>query len=160
MEKQEGSSHLSILAFLDGLFHGLQRVTGELGRDDELAVDILDLLHHVRLQLGKGGVQPVDALQRRLGRLGSGMGRSALAAKWLEDGVQVVDRGQLVVEDVGPCIAPLLCTGLDLLQHGLGVGKVLEHGIDVGLVGRPWQEPPRDPLHALHVARGVRWRGE
>ena len=90
--------------------HGLQGVFGQLGRDDQLALDVLDLLHHVRLQLGERLLQGGDALQGGLGRLDGDMGAEAglLGAQWLEDGVHVLDGGQLVVEDVGPGIAPLL----------------------------------------------------
>lgn len=90
--------------------HGLQGVFGELGRNDELAVDVLDLLHHVRLELCEGLLQGCDALQRGLGRLDGDMGAQAglFGAQWLEDGVEVLDGGQLVVEDVGPGVAPLL----------------------------------------------------
>lgn len=38
-----------------------------------------------------------------------------------------------------------------LFQHDLGVVKVLEHGLDISLIGRPRQEAARDSLHALHV---------
>ena len=90
--------------------HGLQSVFGELGRDDELAVDVLDFLHHVRLELSECLLQRSDALQCGLGRLDGDMGTESglLGAQWLEDGVEVLDGGQLVVEDVGPGVAPLL----------------------------------------------------
>ena len=98
--------------------HGLEGVFGQLGGDDELAVDVLDFLHHVRLQLGEGLLQGCNALQGRLGCLDGDMGAQAafLGAQWLEDGVYVLDRGQLVVEDVGPGIAPLLGGFFELLQ--------------------------------------------
>lgn len=41
--------------------------------------------------------------------------------------------------------------GTHLFQHDLGVFKVLEHGLDVGLIGRARQEAARDSLHALHL---------
>lgn len=37
-----------------------------------------------------------------------------------------------------------------LCQHNLGVVEVAQHGLDVGLIGRPGQEPPGEALHALH----------
>jgi hypothetical protein len=40
-----------------------------------------------------------------------------------------------------------------LFQHDLGVFEVVEHGLDVGLVGGPGHEAPRDSLHSLHGAR-------
>lgn len=41
--------------------------------------------------------------------------------------------------------------GTHLFQHDLGVFKVLEHGLDIGLIGRARQETARDSLHALHL---------
>jgi hypothetical protein len=40
-----------------------------------------------------------------------------------------------------------------LFQHDLGIFEVIEHGLDVGLVGGPGHEAPGDSLHALHGAR-------
>jgi hypothetical protein len=37
-----------------------------------------------------------------------GAAGAAVAAQWLVEGVEVLDGGQLVVEDVGPRVAPLL----------------------------------------------------
>jgi hypothetical protein len=90
--------------------HGLQGVFGELGRDDELLVDILDFLHHVRLKLCECLLQRRHALQGGLGRLDGDMRAQPglLSAQWLEDGVEDLDCSQLVVEDVGPGVAPLL----------------------------------------------------
>jgi hypothetical protein len=109
---------LRILALLHRLVHGLEGVFGQLRRDDELAVNVLDFLHHVRLQLGEGLLQGLHAFQGRLGCLGGDTGGQAgfLRAQWLEDGVYVLDRSQLVVEDVGPGIAPLLGGFFELLQ--------------------------------------------
>lgn len=109
-----GSAYLGVFALLDGLLHRLQRISREFGRHDELAVDVLDLLHHVRLELGKGLLEPGNALQRRLGCLGSDMRCGPFPAERLEDGVQMLDRSELVVEDVGPRITPLLCRGFEL----------------------------------------------
>lgn len=39
-----------------------------------------------------------------------------------------------------------------LFQHDLRVAEVLQHGLDISLIGRPWEEAPRDSLHALHLA--------
>ena len=112
-----GTIDLRILALLHRLVHGLEGVFGQLGGDDELAVDVLDFLHHIRLQLGEGLLQGLHALQSRLGCLGGDARGQAgfLRAQWLEDGVDVLDRGQLVVEDVGPGIAPLLGGLFELL---------------------------------------------
>ena len=52
----------------------------------------------------------MDTLQD--GRWGFGMGMGgvgAFAAEWFEDGVYELDRRELVVEDVGPRVPPLLC---------------------------------------------------
>jgi hypothetical protein len=48
--------------------------------------------------------------------LDSDMGapRTLLAAQWLVEGVEVFDGGQLVVEDVGPRVTPLLRRRLEL----------------------------------------------
>lgn len=51
----------------------------------------------------------MDALQD--GRWGFGMCMGAVgafAAEWFEDGVDELDRRELVVEDVGPRVPPLL----------------------------------------------------
>ena len=40
-----------------------------------------------------------------------------------------------------------------LFQHDLGVLEVVEHGLNVGLIGGPGHEAPGDPLHSLHGAR-------
>jgi hypothetical protein len=40
-----------------------------------------------------------------------------------------------------------------LFQHDLGIFEVIEHGLDVGLVGGPGHKAPGDSLHALHGAR-------
>jgi hypothetical protein len=42
-----------------------------------------------------------------------------------------------------------------LFQHGFGVVEVMQHGLDIGLVGGPLQEPPKGSLGALH-GEGVR----
>lgn len=52
-----------------------------------------------------------DALEGGLGGVGGDMCAGALAAQGLEDGVDVFDRGELVVEDICPRVAPLLCIG-------------------------------------------------
>ena len=103
-------AHLGILTLLHRLVHGLQGILGQPGRDDELPFNVFDFLHHVRLELCEGLLQRRDALQRRLGCLNGNMGAQAglLRAQWLENGVEVLDCGQLVVEDVGPGVAPLL----------------------------------------------------
>jgi hypothetical protein len=113
-----GTRDLRILALLHCLVHGLEGVFGQLGGDDELAVNVLDFLHHIRLELREGLLQGCNALQGRLGCLDGDTGGQAgfLCAQWLEDGVYVLDRGQLVVEDVGPGIAPLLGGFFELLQ--------------------------------------------
>lgn len=106
--------YLGVFSLLDGLLHGLECVSGEFGGDDELAVNVFDLLHHVRLQLGEGLLEPRNPLQGRLGSLSGDMGTGALAAQRLEDGEQVLDGRELVVEDVGPRVTPLLRRGLEL----------------------------------------------
>lgn len=45
---------LCILSLLDSLLHGLQGVASQLRWDDQFPVNVLDFLHHVGLQLGKG----------------------------------------------------------------------------------------------------------
>jgi hypothetical protein len=64
-------------------------------------------------------MKPVDSLQDRGWCLGVCMRAGALAAKGLEDGIYELDRGELVVEDVGPCIAPLLRRGFELVRYQL-----------------------------------------
>jgi hypothetical protein len=59
-------------------------------------------------------MQSMHPLQDRGGCLGMCMGTGALAAEGLEDGIYELDRGQLVVEDVGPRVAPLLRRGFEL----------------------------------------------
>ena len=110
------SCHLLVLPLLYRLLHGLECVSCQLGRYDELLLNVLDLLHHVGLELGEGFLQLRAALQRRRRGVGSNMGAvfAALRAQWLVDGVEIVDGGELVVEDVGPRIAPLFCGRLDL----------------------------------------------
>lgn len=102
-------THLCIFSLLDGLFHGLQGIAGKLGGHDEFPVNVLDLLHHVRLEFGEGLMESMDTLQDGGGSFGMDMcGRAAFAAQRLENGVEALDRGQLVVEDVCPCVSPLL----------------------------------------------------
>lgn len=48
------NSHLCVFSLLDRLLHGLERVLGELCRYNELPVNVLDFLHHVRLELSEG----------------------------------------------------------------------------------------------------------
>lgn len=69
--------------------HGLQSILGQLGWDDELFVNVLDFLHHVRLQLRECLLQRRNALQGGLRCLDSDMGAQSglLGAQWLEDGV-------------------------------------------------------------------------
>lgn len=113
--QQAVCTHLCIFALLDGLFHGLQGIAGQLGGHDEFAVNVLDLLHHVRLEFGKGLVQSMDTLQDGGGSFGMDMGGgAALAAEGLEDGVEALDRRQLVIEDVCPRVSPLLGRGFEL----------------------------------------------
>jgi hypothetical protein len=51
----------------------------------------------------------MDTLQDRRWGFGMGMGGvGAFAAEWFEDGVYELDRRELVVEDVGPRVPPLL----------------------------------------------------
>jgi hypothetical protein len=45
-----------------------------------------------------------------------------------------------------------------LLEHRLRVGEVGEHGLDIGLVGRPFQEAPKGALRPLHRARWLQQR--
>ena len=59
-------------------------------------------------------MKPVDSLQDRGWCLGVCMRAGALAAEGLEDGIYEFDRGELVVKDVGPRIAPLLRRGFEL----------------------------------------------
>lgn len=106
--------YLGVFSLLDGLLHGLECVSGEFGGDDELAVNIFDFLHHVRLQLGEGLLEPRNPLQGRLGSFSGDMGTGALAAQRLEDGEEVLDGRELVVEDVGPRVTPLLGRGFEL----------------------------------------------
>jgi hypothetical protein len=104
-----GTMDLRILALLHRLVHGLEGVFGQLRRDDELAVNVLDFLHHVRLEFRKGFMQAMDTLQDGGWSFGMRMGGvGAFAAEWFEDGVEELDRSELVVEDVGPRVPPLL----------------------------------------------------
>lgn len=108
-------SDLCIFSLLDGLLHGLQGIAGKLGGHNEFPVNVLDFLHHVRLEFGKGLVESVDALQD--GSRGFGMDMcagAAFAAQRLEDGVEQLDRRQLVVENVCPGVSPLLGRGFEL----------------------------------------------
>lgn len=115
-ETMHRRTHLGIFPLLDGLLHWLQRVSCQLCGYDQFPVDVLDLLHHVRLQLGKGVLQRGDALEGGMRCLDSDMRatRTLLAAQWLVEGVEVFDGGQLVVEDVGPRVTPLLRRRLEL----------------------------------------------
>jgi hypothetical protein len=55
-------------------------------------------------------MQPMDTLQDSGRSFGMCMGAvGPFAAEWFEDGIQELDRGELVVEDVGPRVPPLLC---------------------------------------------------
>lgn len=115
-ELVQNMANLCVVALLDGLLHGLQGITGKLGRHDKFPVNVLDLFHHVRLEFGEGFMEAVDALQD-LSR-GFDMdvcGGAAFAAERLEDGVDLLDRGQLVVENVCPGVSPLLCGGFELV---------------------------------------------
>lgn len=81
-------SDLCIVPLLDGLLHGLQCIPSQLRRYDQFPVNVLDFLHHVRLEFGKGLVQRVDTLQDGRGSFGMCMGAvGAFAAEWFEDGV-------------------------------------------------------------------------
>lgn len=42
--------------------------------------------------------------------------------------------------------------GAYLCQHDLGVLEVGQHGLNVGFIGGSGEEPPSEPLHALHRA--------
>jgi hypothetical protein len=103
-------AYLCVFALLDRLLHGLHGVSGELCGNDELAVNILHFLEHVRLELCKCFLERRDALEGGMGCFDGDMGAasSLSCAQWLEDGVDVLDCGQLVVEDVCPGVAPLL----------------------------------------------------
>jgi hypothetical protein len=102
-------SDLCILALLDSLLHGLQCVSSQLRWYDQLPVNVLDFLHHVRLEFRKGFMQAMDTLQDGGWSFGMRMGGvGAFAAEWFEDGVEELDRSELVVEDVGPRVPPLL----------------------------------------------------
>jgi hypothetical protein len=108
-------SDLCVFSFLDGLLHRLQGVAGKLSRYDKLPVNVFDFFHHVRLELGEGFMEPMDALQHIGRSLDMDMcAGAALAAERLEDGVEQLDGGQLVVEDVCPRVSPLLCRFLEL----------------------------------------------
>ena len=105
-----GVPDLCIIALLNGLLHRLQCITSELGGHDQFPINVLDLLHHVRLKLSKGFMEAMNTFKdvgRRLDMCVGGVG--AFAAEGLEDGIQELNRGQLVVEDVGPRVPPLLC---------------------------------------------------
>lgn len=39
-------------------------------------------------------------------------------------------------------------------QHLVGIIEVAQHALNVGFVGRPGQEAPKGPLHALHGGGG------
>jgi hypothetical protein len=68
-------------------------------------------------------MQPVDSLQDRGRCFGVRMRAGALAAEGLEDGIYELDRGQLVVEDVGPRVAPLLRRGFELERYQSRIRK-------------------------------------
>lgn len=108
-------ANLCVFALLNGLLHGLQGIAGQLGRHDKFPVNVLDLLHHVRLEFGEGFMEAVDALQDISRSFDMDMcAGAAFAAERLEDGVELLDRGQLVVENVCPGVSPLLCGGFEL----------------------------------------------
>ena len=61
----KSGQYLFIFSLLDGFLHGLERVSCQLGGYDELLVDVLDLLHHIKLQLVEGFLQLCAALEGR-----------------------------------------------------------------------------------------------
>jgi hypothetical protein len=113
--------YLFVLAFLNCLVHGFNSVSGELCRNNELLLDVLDFLHHVCLELSERFLQRRAALQGSrwcldcstasiLGRLGT---------QRFVYSVEAFGGQELVVEDVGPRIAPLSCGLLNLRNSQL-----------------------------------------
>lgn len=85
-------SNLCIFPFLNGLFHGLQGVTGKFGGHNEFPVNVLDFFHHVRLKFGEGFMESMDALQDSSRRFGMDMcAGAAFAAERFEDCVEKLD---------------------------------------------------------------------
>lgn len=108
--------YLLVLAFLYCLVHGFNSVSSELRRNNELLLNVLDFLHHVCLELSESFLQRRAALQgsRRCldGSTASILGR--LGTQRFIDCVEAFGGQELVVEDVGPRIAPLSCGLLNL----------------------------------------------
>jgi hypothetical protein len=71
-------------------------------------------------------MEPVDSLQNSGWCLGMRMRAGALAAEGLEDGIYELDRGELVVEDVGPRVAPLLRRGFELENDQSCIRKTIQ----------------------------------
>ena len=111
--EEELESYLLVLALGNGFLHWLQMVSGDLGRQYELLVNVLDFLHHVRLELCECLLELDSAFH------GFGWGvwmfvACELASDGFVDVVQALGACELVVEDVGPPIAPLCRSFLDL----------------------------------------------
>jgi hypothetical protein len=102
--------YLFVLAFLYCFVHGFD------SRNHELLLDVLDFLHHVCLELGEGFLQRRAALKSSRRCLGcsatSILGR--LGTQGFVYCVEAFGGQELVVEDVGPRIAPLSCGLLNL----------------------------------------------
>lgn len=145
--------YLSILPLADGLLHWLECISGQLGGQDEFLVNVFDLLHHIRLELREGFLELHGAFH--------GLRRSVdmfVSCKFAGDGfvdaVQALGACELVVEDVGPGIAPLCGGFLDLKGS---VGQLSDGGCDGVHCLLPlcrvveWLEEAATPLRRSHT---------